>query len=130
MPAAAPTSTAAAVAPSPSLPAPAVAAMPSQQQQLQAVNSITPIPQQPIPNIISPVKSAAQPTIIRMSSPMVSQGSISFPTGVAGVRPVTNIVRVRAPSAGNTATLASGQQIKVDRCFGIPENLILIQFWN
>jgi len=125
MPATAPTTTVASATPSPSLPTPITAtSMPSQAQQ--AVNSITPqLPalqqQQPqaIPNIVSPVKAVLpppqpqQPTIIRMSSPVVPQGSLSFPTGVAGVRPVTNIVRVRAPAPGNTATLSSGQQIKV-----------------
>ena len=79
----------------------------------QAVNSIPQLQQQSptpiIPSIVSPIKSLPQPTIIRMSSPMVSQGQISMPTSVQGVRPV---IRMRAPSAGTT-TLAGGQQIKV-----------------
>lgn len=82
----------------------------SAQHQAQAINSIT--TQQGIPSLVSPVKSVQQPTIIRMSSPMVSQVAMSLPSGVAGVRPVTNIVRVRAPSAGSAA-LVPGQQIKV-----------------
>ena len=50
-----------------------------------------------------------------MSSPVgQAPGSIALP---AGVRPGTNIVRVRAPASGSgtvsTATLPSGQQIKV-----------------
>merc|ERR1719325_17266 len=54
-----------------------------------------------------------------MSSPVghgqaMAPGTISLP---AGVRPGTNIVRVRAPASGSgtvsTATLPSGQQIKV-----------------
>ncbi len=80
--------------------------------------------QSSIPSVVSPVKSISgatvnltgaglggpqQHTIIRMSSP-VTQGSISLPTAVAGVRPVTNIVRVRAPAS---AGLPAGQQIKV-----------------
>ena len=80
--------------------------------------------QSSIPSVVSPVKSIPgatvnltgaglggpqQHTIIRMSSP-VTQGSISLPTAVAGVRPVTNIVRVRAPASTG---LPAGQQIKV-----------------
>ena len=111
MPATAPVVTTAASAPAPAAPLPTIA-MPAMSLPLtQAVNSIVP-PQPAVPNLVSPVKSAPQPTIIRMSSPMVSQGTISLPSGIAGVRPVTNIVRVRAPSSG-TATLAAGQQIKV-----------------
>ena len=86
MPATAPTSTVASATPSPSLPTPISAtSMPSQAQQ--AVNSITPqlpaLQQQPqaIPSIVSPVKAVLpppqpqQPTIIRMSSPVVPQVS-------------------------------------------------------
>ena len=71
----------------------------------------SPLPQ---PALSSPVRPQQQPTIIRVSSPagMPQQGGIALP---AGVRPGANIVRVRAPSAGQVggATLPSGQQIKV-----------------
>jgi len=64
------------------------------------------------PALPSPVKAAPQPTIIRMSSPAGAAPQLSLP---AGVRPGANIVRVRAPGGqgGSTATLPSGQQIKV-----------------
>ena len=100
MPATAPTTQAstALASPSPSLPT-------------QPATPPTPTPAMPqspvqISTNISPVKSN-QPTFIRMSSPATpSSGAISLP---AGVRPGTNIVRVRAPSVGGVG----GQQIKV-----------------
>ena len=91
-------------------PAPAVASQPAAAA----------LPQSPvqIKTNISPIKAAAQPTIIRMSSPsspMSAGSTIALP---AGVRPGTNIVRVRAPGPatgqpGQPAQLAGGQQIKV-----------------
>merc|ERR1719509_532548 len=75
------------------------------QQPLSAATPVQPPAIQP-PPLPAPIRAAPQPTIIRMSSP----GPISFPTGT---RPGTNIVRVRAPSMGGTATLPSGQQVKV-----------------
>ena len=121
MPVTAPSTTAAQSVPSPapiqSTPSPApVLTSPSPA----AITQPTPapvLPQSPVQiKSQSPIKSAAQPTIIRMSSPSspmaVSGSSISLP---AGVRPGTNIVRVRAPGpavSGATA-LAGGQQIKV-----------------
>merc|ERR1719270_1158927 len=64
------------------------------------------------PALPSPVKASPQPTIIRMSSPAGEAPQLSLP---AGVRPGANIVRVRAPGGqgASTATLPSGQQIKV-----------------
>jgi host cell factor len=78
--------------------------------------------QQAIANIISPVKvssapAMAQPTIIRMASPVggpvPASGSISLPAGIrpAGGVATTNIVRVRAPAQGGP--LMGQQQIKV-----------------
>merc|ERR1740137_452989 len=123
MPATAPAQPQAVAAPAPApvpipvpqatpLPAPSPAPLPI------AISQPAPMfPQSPvqITSNISPVKVAPQPTIIRMSSPVgQAPGTISLP---AGVRPGTNIVRVRAPAPGagimSTATLPSGQQIKV-----------------
>ena len=107
MPASAPTTqtTSTAAVPSPSLPT-----QPATPPAPVSVMSPAPaLPQSPvqISSNISPVKSS-QPTFIRMSSPAPqSPGAITLP---AGVRPGTNIVRVRAPTAG--ATLG-GQQIKL-----------------
>ena len=108
MPATAPTSqsTPGLAAPSPSLPSqPATPPAPTPALSPAAV-----LPQSPvqISTNISPVKTS-QPTFIRMSSPSPqSPGSISLPPGV---RPGTNIVRVRAPTAGSASI--GGQQIKV-----------------
>jgi len=109
--------------------APAPTPTPVTQATPQPAPSPAPVPiavSQPAPSFpqspvqiasnVSPVKAAPQPTIIRMSSPVgQAPGTISLP---AGVRPGTNIVRVRAPAPAatgsvSTATLPSGQQIKV-----------------
>jgi len=109
--------------------APAPTPTPVTQAAPQPAPSPAPVPiavSQPAPSFpqspvqiasnVSPVKAAPQPTIIRMSSPVgQAPGTISLP---AGVRPGTNIVRVRAPAPAatgsvSTATLPSGQQIKV-----------------
>merc|ERR1740137_36796 len=122
MPATAPAQPAAATpAPAPApIPVPIAAPQPAPSPAPIpiAISQPTPVfPQSPvqIASNISPVKAAPQPTIIRMSSPVgQAPGTISLP---AGVRPGTNIVRVRAPASGagsvSTATLPSGQQIKV-----------------
>ena len=115
MPATAPTQA------QPATPAPATAPpAPVPQAAPQPAPSPAPIPiaiSQPSPAFpqspvqiasnVSPVKAAPQPTTIRMSSPVgQAPGSIALP---AGVRP--------APASGSgtvsTATLPSGQQIKV-----------------
>ena len=74
------------------------------------------LPQSPVQiKNVSPIKAAAggvgqQPTIIRMSSPQQISG-VGLPVGV---RPGTNIVRVRAPGPGAApAQVMPGQQIKV-----------------
>ena len=107
--------------------------MPSATPQAAAINIQASAPagmlsSPSIPSVVSPVKSVSgvgtggvglaphgvmtsipqQHTIIRMSSPG-THTTLSMPTSVTGVRPVTNIVRVRAPSSG----LQAGQQIKV-----------------
>jgi len=126
MPATAPTQPQPATpAPAPPTPVPQVAAQPAPSPAPPipiAISQPSPaFPQSPvqIASNVSPVKAAPQPTIIRMSSPVghgqaMAPGTISLP---AGVRPGTNIVRVRAPASGagtvSTATLPSGQQIKV-----------------
>ena len=98
MPASAPSTQTSTAIPSPSLPTqPATPPTPTPA-----------LPQSPvqITTNISPVKSN-QPTFIRMSSPATpSSGAITLPPGV---RPGTNIVRVRAPAGGGVG----GQQIKV-----------------
>ena len=117
MPVSAPTTqggTQAALSPAPALASPAPAPTVASQPAAAA------LPQSPvqIKTNISPIKAAAQPTIIRMSSPsspMSAGSTIALP---AGVRPGTNIVRVRAPGPatgqpGQPAQLAGGQQIKV-----------------
>jgi len=123
MPATAPTQAQPATpAPAPAPPAPVPQAAPQPAPSPApipiAISQPSPaFPQSPvqIASNVSPVKAAPQPTIIRMSSPVgQAPGSIALP---AGVRPGTNIVRVRAPASGSgtvsTATLPSGQQIKV-----------------
>ena len=122
MPVTAPSTTAAQAVPSPApiqstpspaplitSPAPVVATQPTAAPML---------PQSPVQiakSNISPMKVAPQPTIIRMSSPNSSMsGSGSTIALPPGVRPGTNIVRVRAPGSASGATaLAGGQQIKV-----------------
>merc|ERR1719209_1643242 len=105
MPANAPTQPAATASP---VPIGASAASPQAPLVPAAPASATVAP----PALPSPVKAAPQPTIIRMSSPAGAAPQLSLP---AGVRPGANIVRVRAPGGqgASTATLPSGQQIKV-----------------
>merc|ERR1719450_947717 len=118
MPATAPPTPAPAPAPPAPVPQAAPQPAPSPAPIPIAISQPSPaFPQSPvqIASNVSPVKAAPQPTIIRMSSPVgQAPGSIALP---AGVRPGTNIVRVRAPASGagtvSTATLPSGQQIKV-----------------
>jgi len=126
MPATAPTPTQPTNPTAAATPTPATSAQVAQQPSPSpapapvAVSQPTPVfPQSPvqIASNVSPVKAAApQPTIIRMTSPVgQAPGTISLPPGV---RPGTNIVRVRPPAsvaggAVSTATLPTGQQIKV-----------------
>ena len=60
----------------------------------------------PLKLLLSPVKAAPQPTIIRMSRPVgEAQSPISLP---AGVRPGINIALVAAPASGaDTVSTAS-----------------------